>query len=476
MDNFILFIYNFILHFVFLAALPFIAVALPFVKRFRQGFWNYFGLPGRAQREFIAGVRERGGRVYMIHGVSVGEIKLAGPVMEEILKRDPAAYFVLTSTSPDSVGAAGKIEPRERVLPFYFPLDIPVFVSLFFRSVSPVEIYILEVDLWPNFIIAAACRKVPLYLLNGRISDKTFNFYSRMPSFSRSLFSLIDMCFMQSEADRDRVLSLGAPEGLAAAAGNMKFDTAVSAAAPVKIAELKEFIASAFGGAGYEVTLCAGSTHPDEESMVFDAAAAAMGLISGGGKTGRSLLVIAPRKTERAKEILEMICRKAALNKAAVFDGAGGQAAGSEISVRSGPAAGGPGAIDVLIIGAMGYLTAAYSFADAAFVGGTLSRADIGGHNIIEPAAFAIPVIFGKNVRNFRDAAAALLRSPNVFMAAGARELNEAVARVFDPDKKPELEYASRLLLEIISENSNVTGKIFSVIKVMKKINETEQQ
>jgi 3-deoxy-D-manno-octulosonic-acid transferase len=468
MDNFILFIYNFILHSVFLAALPFITAALPFVKRFRQGFWNYFGLPGRAQREFIARVRERGGRVYMIHGVSVGEIKLAGPVMEEILKRDPSAYFVLSSTSPDSFGAAGKIEPCERVSPFYFPLDIPVFISLFFRCVSPVEIYILEVDLWPNFIIAAACRKVPLYLLNGRISDKTYNFYSRMPAFSRSLFSLIDICFMQSEADRDRVLSLGAQEGRAVAAGNMKFDTAVSAAAPVKIAELKDFIAAAFGGAAYDVTLCAGSTHPDEESMIFDAAAAAMGLISTGGKTGRALLMIAPRKTERAKDIFEMISRKAPLNKVAVFDGAGGPSAGSEFREQPGLASGGPGTIDVLIIAAMGYLTAAYSFADAAFVGGTLSSADIGGHNIIEPAAFAIPVIFGKNVRNFRDAAAALRKSPNVFMAAGARELNEAVAAVFDPDKKAELEYASRLLLEIISANSCVTKKIFSVINNFK--------
>lgn len=464
--------------------LPVILAAAPFVKRFRQGFFNYFGLLSPAQRKFAAGVRKSGGRFYMIHGVSVGEIKLAGAVMQEITKRDPDAYFALTSTSPESYETARKTGTAGKVMPLYFPVDIPLFWYLFFKILNPRAIYILEVDIWPNFIIAAAVRKVPLYLLNGRISDKTYKFYSRLRAFSRSLFSLFDLCFMQTPEDKNRIIALGAEEKYCAAAGNMKFDTAVSPAAPAKIAELKEFLKNNFGRDDYDLVLCAASTHHDEEEIFFDAAAAASASASAHASASASahagenelkvLLIIAPRKTERAAGVRALISAKGALNKAAVFNapavnderGAGcarGPEGGNRAVSMPG-VSGGRCAIDVLIIGAMGYLTAAYSFSDAAFVGGTLSAADIGGHNIIEPAGFAIPVIFGPDIRNFKDAASQLLRSPNVFMVSDGRELKIVLEKFFDSSKKSLLEAQSRCLLDIVSANSKVTEKIFYVI------------
>ncbi len=453
--------------------LPAFMAAVIFVKRLRQGFFNYFGLLSPAQRRFVAGVKERGGHFYMIHGVSVGEIKLAGAVMEEITKRDPDAYFALTSTSPEGFETAGRLGEAGRVMPLYFPLDIPLFWHLFFKILNPGAIYILEVDIWPNFIIAAAVRKVPIYLLNGRISDKTFNFYSKLRAFSRSLFSLFDLCFMQTLEDKNRIIALGADEKYCAAAGNMKFDTAISSAQPSKIAELKEFLKINFGCRDYDLVLCAGSTHADEESLFFDAAAAAEADRSADEKEFKVLLIIAPRKTARAVEVHALISGKSALNKAAVFRPdsqvqSGGVAAFECANENSGDlnsrVSGGRKAIDVLIIGAMGYLTAAYSFSDAAFVGGTLSTADIGGHNIIEPAAFAIPVIFGGNIRNFKDAASELLRSPNVFMVSSGPELKTVLEKFFDSAKKSALEAQNRYLLDIISANSKVTKKIFYVI------------
>lgn len=463
MDNFILFLYNFTLHSLFLAGLPLAVVALPFVRRFRQGFWNYFGLPFAGQAKFFEDARAAGGRVYLIHGVSVGEIKLAAPVMEEIAARDPQAYFALSTTSPDSFAAASGIGRAGRVIPLYFPLDIPVFVSFFFRSVRPAEIYILEVDLWPNFLIAASCRDIPVFLLNGRISEKTRRFYSRLPAFSRSLFSLIDLCFMQSEEDRAKAVELGADAGRVAVAGNMKFDTAISPAPPARIAGLEDFVSRAFGRTVYETTFCAGSTHADEEEIVFDAAAAVLARRSRPAAEGgrpAALMIVVPRRPERAAAVAEKLGARPAAGRVAIFTGAPGDG-GPGRPRGEGAAA---GLIDVMVIGAMGYLTAAYSLSDAAFVGGTLSRADVGGHNIIEPAAFAIPVVFGSNVRNFRDAAAALLKSPNVFMVSGARELESALAVLLDPGKKAALEIASRRLLEIISENSNATARIFAAI------------
>ncbi|HPG56487.1 MAG TPA: glycosyltransferase N-terminal domain-containing protein [Candidatus Wallbacteria bacterium] len=458
MDNLVLYIYNFILHVSFLTLLPFLAVAAPFVRRLREGFFNYFGLLNPAQRAFLEGTVKAGGRFYMIHGVSVGEIKLAGAVMEEILKRDPSAYFALTSTSPESVATASKIEPAGRAMPLYFPLDIPIFLSFFFKTIKPREIYILEVDLWPNFIIAAAVRGVPVYLLNGRISDKTFNFYSKFPRFARSLFSLPAMFFMQSQADRERAVELGAASKTAVAAGNMKFDTAVSPAAPVKISALKDAIVSSFGSGEYGLVICAGSTHPDEEETILDIVS---GACAARGCAGGTLLIIAPRRVERADEIAAMAIKKAGPKNVMKFTGRSGAAQ----EPACGFAARKDSSLEVLVIGCMGYLSAAYSLSDAAYVGGTLSTADIGGHNIIEPAAFAVPVIFGKNVRNFRDAASALLDSPGVIMAEGRAELKIALESLFEPEKRRELSSAGAITLEIMSRNSNVTKKIFSIIK-----------
>lgn len=474
MDNIVLWFYNFIFHTLFLITLPVILAATPFVKRFRQGFFNYFGLLSPAQRKFASGVRNSGGRFYVIHGVSVGEIKLASSVMEQIIKRDPNAYFALTSTSPDSFKAASDMGIAGKVMPLYFPLDIPLFWYLFFKVLNPRAIYILEVDIWPNFIIAAAVRKVPLYLLNGRISDKTFKFYSRLRVLSRSLFSLFDLCFMQTPEDKKRIIALGAEEKYCAAAGNMKFDTAISPAAPAKIVELKEFIKNNFGRSEYGLVFCAASTHADEEEIFFDAVTAARAAAPGGGNEPKILLIIAPRKVARAAEIRAIIRAKNASCKIAVFNPPGEKNEDGEVnlcgvcgkkpvaSTRSAPDGGGE--IDVLIIAAMGYLSAAYSFSDAAFVGGTLSAANVGGHNIIEPAAFAIPVIFGTGIRNFKDVASLLLRSPNVFMVSNGGELKTVLEKFFDPHEKNKLEAEGRYLLEIISANSKVTEKIFYVI------------
>jgi len=457
MDNLVLYIYNFILHVSFLTLLPLLVVAAPFTRRLREGFFNYFGLLSRAQRDFLKGAQKAGGRFYLIHGVSVGEIKLAGAVIEEILKRDPAAYFALTSTSPESVLTASKIQPAGRVMPLYFPIDIPLFWSFFLKAVKPREIYILEVDLWPNFIIAAAVREIPVYLLNGRISDKTFNFYSKIPRFARSLFSLPAMFFMQSSSDREKAVKLGADGKTSIVAGNMKFDTAVSPADPAKIAELKNAIVSSFGSDEYGLVICAGSTHPDEEEMLLDIISAC----AARGGEGGTLLIIAPRRVERADDIAAMAIKRAGRENVIKFTGSSGSAFPP---VRE-SAAGKASSPDVLVIGCMGYLGAAYSLSDAAYVGGTLSAADIGGHNIIEPAAFAVPVIFGKNVRNFRDAASALLESPGVIMAGSGDELKIALEKLFDPQKRRELSCAGVKTLEIMSRNSNVTKRIFSIIK-----------
>lgn len=452
-DNLILFVYNFLLHAAFLAALPLLVAAAPFVARFRKGFFNYFGLLFPSQLGFVRSARKLGRNFYVIHGVSVGEIKLARNVMAEILKGDPGAVFALTTTAPDSFAEAGKMAFENRVLPLFFPVDIPLFWSVFFRALAPKEIYILEVDFWPNFLIAAAVRKVPVFLLNGRISDKTLNFYKRIPAFSRSLLATFSNFFMQTVADAERIVEMGAERDRVFAPGNMKFDLAAAGAEREKTEELSRALDAAFGP-GRDFVFALGSTHPDEEALFLGALEKALGKAAEGRPARKVVVMIAPRRIERAAEIRTL----APGGRGALFSEARGAAAGESGENHK-------GGTFVMTIDAMGYLMSAYSIADAAFVGGTLSRNDVGGHNIIEPASFGIPVIFGPNVRNFRDAAAELAKSGAVFEAAGEAELAGAVSYVMEAAGGERLSHGCRQLLEIVERNSKVTEKIFQFMR-----------
>ncbi len=450
MDNLILFIYNFFMVTAFITLLPFFAVAMPFVRRFRLGFWNYFGLLFPAQRDFVARAKKNGMNFYLIHGVSVGEIKLAKYAMAQILRTDPKAVFALATTSPDSFAEAVKMRFENRVLPLFFPLDIYYFTSSFLKRISPVAVYILEVDLWPNFILAAAMRSVPVYLLNGRISDKTLAFYSKVKSFTAAMLSFIDLFFMQSEEDARRVVAMGADEKKVIVIGNMKFDIVQNFADREKNAVLYDKVSSFFGE-GHDHTFVCGSTHEDEEETIISALEKAAEKHPG----KRLLCVIAPRNISRASNILSLVPEKYA---AGLF---------SDVSIRAGasPSKILDGGIDFLIMDSMGYLMSAYSMADAAIVGGTFCKKDIGGHNIIEPAVFGIPVLYGPSVRNFRDVAAELKNSQIVFEFSGAKDLADAILKIMDPEKAMLISLGGKKLLEIVERNSNVTGKIFTFIK-----------
>ncbi len=435
---------------VFLTLLPFLAAAAPFVKRLRLGFWNYFGLLFPAQRDFVARAKKNGMNFYLIHGVSVGEIKLAKYAMARILRTDPKAVFALTTTSPDGLAEAEKMQFENRVLPLFFPVDIYYFTSSFLKRISPVAVYILEVDLWPNFILAAAMRAIPIYLLNGRISDKTLAFYSRLKNFTASLLSFFELFFMQSGEDARRIIAMGADEKKVSVIGNMKFDIVQNFADREKNAVLYDKVKSFFGE-GHDYTLVCGSTHEDEEEIILGA----LENVLEKHPDKRMLCVIAPRNISRARQILLLVPEN---HRAGLF---------SEEAVRDGfePGKTRAGGLDVLIIDSMGYLMSAYSMADAAIVGGTFCKNDVGGHNIIEPAVFGIPVLFGPSVRNFRDVANELKTSQIILEFSDARGLSDALLKIMDPEKAMLISLGGKKLLEIVEKNSNVTAKIFNFIK-----------
>lgn len=466
MDNLILYIYNFLLHFIFLLSLPILLLITPFVKRFKQGFWNYFGLPFLWQKNILEQIKKNNGKIYMIHGVSVGEIKLSQPIINKILTYDNNAYFVLTTTSPEAFETIKSISPIDKILPFYFPLDIPIFLKFFFNSINPIEIYILEVDIWPNFIIQATLKNIPIFVLNARFSDKTVKFYSKIPSFAKSLFSLIDFYFVQTTDDFNKALSIGIPSDYIAKVGNMKFDIAKLPLDQSKISQILDIIEKNFKTLSYNFILCLGSTHPNEEELVINALINAINKYKSNFSESKLkfLVIIAARNINRSYDIAKIIKNKQYINKILIFSTKQTENYYESINLNN-------TSINILIINEIGYLQNIYSISDIAYVGGSLSIKDVGGHNIIEPAIFGIPVIFGKNIRNFYDVAKILLNSQNIFMVSNQFEIEEIFLKMLNPIERKKIENNKEYLISLISENSCTIDRIFSILDIIKSNN-----
>jgi 3-deoxy-D-manno-octulosonic-acid transferase len=336
-----------------LAALPVGAVAL--VARPR--LWR--GLPERLG----AWPRLPPGSVW-IHAAAVGEIRAASRLVELLRKRD---RFVCTSTWTLPGRAAMRGWSPE--VPCHLaPIDHPWCVDAALARVSPAALVLVETELWPAWIAAASRRHIPVVLVSGRLSDRSFPRYRRLAAVLRPTLRRLRAVGARTEEDAERFRALGARSVVVT--GDLKLDID---ARPVPLApDLDRLL-------GEVPLLVAGSTHAGEEEAVLEALAAATA--AGHGVA----LAIAPRHPPRAAEV-ERLARRA----------------GRTVRRRTRP---GPGALapgEVLVLDTVGELASVYARAAVAFVGGSL--VPIGGHNVLEPAMAGRPVVFGPHVANVRHA------------------------------------------------------------------------
>ncbi|GBE14656.1 3-deoxy-D-manno-octulosonic acid transferase [bacterium BMS3Abin14] len=232
-----------------------------------------------------------------------------------------------------------------------------------------------ETEFWPNFFFWCFLRGVPVIVVNGRISDRSFVRYLRFRWFFRPFLQRVSLFLMQSEEDARRILALGALEGSVEVTGNTKYDVnSVPAELPV---EVRNWAESSF-------LLVAGSTHGGEEEIILNALE----------MTGLSdvRLALVPRHPERFNEVADLLA-----DRGIPFARLSGIVDGREISER------------VILVDAMGVLDGFYEQADAAFVGGSL--VPVGGHNLLEPAMHGVPVLTGPNLQNFREITDALIKA-----------------------------------------------------------------
>jgi len=386
----------------------------------------------RARREPAYGERraERFGRVpagvptgpVWIHAVSAGEVIAASRLIGTLAASFPELPFLVTSTTP---AGSGEIEARlvgryENLSHCYAPFDFPRAVDRFFGTVRPRLLVLVETELWPNVLARARRDGVPALLVNGRLSLRSAARYARVGPLVREMLESLTVVACQYPDQADRFLALGARPETVACLGNLKFDTPPPrvAADPLDPATIPRI-----GGTIGRPIWIAGSTHAGEEQLVLAAHRRVR------ERYPELLLILAPRQPRRGDAVAALL-----------RDG------GWSFVRRSRQDPVGP-ETDVLLVDVLGELPGLYGLADVAFVGGSLIRA--GGHNVIEPAAWGVPLVTGPHVFNFADVVAAFAAEGALVEAGSAEALAGAVGRLLgDPDARARQGRAARAVVE----------------------------
>lgn len=357
----------------YLLAFPWIAY-----RHFVSGGWPAIG------RRFGSGLGEPISSCIWLHASSVGEVTLLRPLVALLSDAFPDSRLVISAYTSTGIATAQKIYPQHRVIAF--PFDFQWIARRCLKHLQPRMVVIVESELWPNFISAVHRWGVPVAIVNGKISERSFKLHARTGFVSEALRNMA-LVAVQSELHAERMRRLGVDPDAIRVTGNMKYDSALGGA---ELASGRDTLRARYGYTPADVVLIGASLHAGEDSVLLAACSRL---------TARHIdlaLVLVPRYPDDAPKVAEHVrgfdlapVRKTELDASAV--------------VRPGRAA-------VLIVDTLGELASLYAIADLAFVGGSLFHrgSSKGGHNLMEPALFGIPVLFGPYNFSFHETAEVL--------------------------------------------------------------------
>lgn len=329
-----------------------------------------------------------------VQAVSVGEVELTRRLLRELAARRPQLPVLLTATTASGLELARRTA-GDSVQVLACPLDLPAPVGRVLDAAQPRLVVLVETELWPELLHQAGRRGVPVAVVNGRLSDASAARYRRVRGPLAPLLDPLSLVLVRGRADAERFAALGVPEERIVVAGNIKYDLEPDPAPLPWAGRLAEL------AAGRPVVV-AGSTMEGEEAPVLDALAAAARRI------GPLLTVLAPRHPERFAAVARLLEDR-------------GQAFG-----RRSALADAPDRCEVLLLDTIGELARAYRHAALAFIGGSLVAT--GGHNPLEPAVWAVPVLSGPHVFNFREVYDELVAAGGVRLVADGPALEGAVS------------------------------------------------
>lgn len=413
-----LLLYNLLFPGLFLVYLPFYLVHLIRRGGLQWDFLQRLGLFGGATAAALRGLR----RPVWVHAVSVGETVAALSFVRRLQERHPGRAVVLSSTTTTGHDLAVRKAPAG-VVCIYCPLDFWPVVRRTLSLVRPSLLVIFEVEVWPTLIRTASACGVPVTLVNGRFSDRSARAYYRWRWFFAPLFRTFRVLCVQTPEDAERVRRLTGEAVPVAVCNTVKFDQVPDADGKDKSAALRE----AFGTEP-RLVFCAGSTHPGEEEMVLDA------LVALKPEFPSLRVVLVPRHHERAPAV-ERVLQERRLSYRLLVPSAGAPAP---------PAV----PVDVLLVNTTGELMNFYAACDVAYVGKSMAGNE-GGHNIIEPAIFAKPILHGANMQNFRAVAAAFGRARAAVVLQDVGEFAPALRQLLaDPGERQALGTRARQVVD----------------------------
>ena len=350
-----MFLYGILSTVVFIVGMPFVLGARKIIGKSNAGIKEKLGfidMPELGEEDII-----------MLHGVSVGEVIALENLAKQLKKTFPHKKLVVTTGTKTGQEIAQKKYAEIADFVTYFPYDIPFCVNKFLDTIKPSIVLIAETEIWPYFAYACNERSIPIFIINGRISDSTFKSYEKVKFFFKKVFENFTAIYTQSEDDRRKYIEIGASENKVEVMGNLKFDV------KRKDADIQ------MGQQGYRVII-AGSTHSGEDEIVL--------------KTFKELkekhsdikLLLAPRHPKRIPDV-ESLAKRMGFNY-------GLRSRDDKFNEY-----------DLILLDTLGELGKMYSICEFAFIGGSFNKT--GGHNPLEATVYDKPTITGPSIHNFKD-------------------------------------------------------------------------
>ena len=375
----------------------------------------------------VSGLADAGGkRPFWIHAVSVGEVTAAIPFLEKMQNAYPERPLVLsTMTDTGQNLALSKVPEGVRVI--YMPFDSVCVMRRFFDRLAPALFVVVETEIWPNVIRLAHDKGIPVIMVNGRISGRSFRGYRRIRGFMKKVLGSVTLFLMQTADDAERIHLLGAAADKVLVSGSFKFD----------IPDLREIPSWASGIEG--PIIVAGSTHAGEEVLMIEA------LKRNLGQFPALKLILAPRHPERFHEVEEAVSASGL----------------SYIRRTSIPDTGGPveSGVNVVILDSIGELSAVYGSADIAVIGKSFTSA--GGQNPLEPAMWGKAIICGPHMENF-PFIAEFYREGAAFEVP-AEGLADKIGELLRDVKKGEA--AGQKARALYTRNAGAVGRVVETLK-----------
>ncbi|MBW1703769.1 MAG: 3-deoxy-D-manno-octulosonic acid transferase [Deltaproteobacteria bacterium] len=413
------FLYHFMWTLVFLLVIP----LLPLItKRKRIAERLSLSLPPASLK----------GESIWIHALSVGEVISALPLIKALSIKYPDKGIVFTVTTSKGMGIA-KRELKGNVkalLPM--PIDFWWCIRRMVNHVRPSAFILIETDIWPGLIDYLGRRGIKSVLVNGRVSPRTFRSYRRFSIFTRMMLEPLESCLMQSDLDRERLLQAGIDPDRVRTVGNIKYDRDW---VPMANEERQKLLRALNLGVE-DMIWVAGSTHAGEEEVVLRTFKKLRPSFA------RFRLILAPRKIERSEDILVQA-----------------RDMGLETVLKTGISRS-RDPYDVMILDTLGELGRIYGLSKVSFVGGSL--VPIGGHNLLEPAGFGCPVLFGPHTHNFVFMSESLLEAGGGWRVKDAEALYEAMKTLLKDTEKCNV--MGRLAKAFVEKNRGALERVMSYI------------